>query len=376
MPVRLQCPACSAPLTLPDTHATTASCPYCGAAVLLTERHGTVQAVAAGPQPRPYRPSAALVGCGGALLAVAIGLGVLLATRNREPSGVTFNVNVPTPPGAAPAARPAPAPEPPRFADSLLAFGSQGTGAGRFEDARSVAVDGAGRVYVAEYSGGRVQVFDSTGAFLTQWTADPKMPLVDLEADRRGTVYVVQSGRIRRYEGATGKPLGTVPGSGSQTVSDVALALDGSLWAVTWPHGIVHLGADGDELRSIDAREVIGESASPKRVAVAGSGDLYVLDQWSADVYHLDPGGRFVDRFGGEGGGPTGFRSPADVAVDGRGRVFVSDMGGGVRAFSPEGRLLGAFGSGVVFGIALTDRDEVLAADRNRYRVVKYRLRE
>lgn len=373
MPVRLQCPACSAPLTLPDTHATTASCPYCGAAVLLTERHGTVQAVAADPR-QPYKPSAALVGCGAALLAVAIGLGVVLATRNREPAEVTFNANVPPPP----AARPAPAPEPPRFADSVLAFGSEGTGAGRFKDARSVAVDGAGRVYVAEYSGGRVQVFDSTGAFLTQWTADAGMPLVDLEADRRGTVYVVQSGRIRRYEGATGKALGTVPGTGSHTISDVALALDGSLWATTWPSGIVHLGADGDELRSIDAHEAIGESASPKRVAVAGSGDLYVLDQWSADVYHLDPAGRFVDRFGGggEGGGVTGFRSPADVAVDGRGRVFVSDMGGGVRAFSPEGRLLGAFGSGVVFGIALTGRDEVWAADRNRYRVVKYRLRE
>jgi DNA-binding beta-propeller fold protein YncE len=342
--------------------------------VLLTERHGMVQAVAAGPQ-QPYRPSAALVGCGAALLAVAIGLGVLLATRNREPSGVTYNVNVPPPP--APAARPASPPEPPRFADSVLAFGSRGTGAGRFEDARSVAVDGAGRVYVAEYSGGRVQVFDSTGAFLTQWTADAGMPLVDLEADRRGTVYVVQSGRIRRYEGATGKPLGTVPGSGSShTISDVALALDGSLWATTWPSGIVHLAADGDELRSIDAHEVIGERASPKRIAVAGSGDLYVLDQWSADVYHLDPGGRFVDRFGGEGGGATGFRSPADVAVDGRGRVFVSDMGGGVRAFSPEGRLLGAFGSGVVFGIALTGGDDVWAADRNRYRVVKYRVRE
>jgi DNA-directed RNA polymerase subunit RPC12/RpoP len=378
MPVRLQCPACSAPLTLPDTHATTASCPYCGAAVLLTERHGTVQAVAAGPK-QPYRPSAALVGCGGALLAVAIALGVVLATRSREPSGVTFNVNVPTPSGAAPAARPAAPPEAPRFADSVLAFGSQGTGAGRFEDARSVAVDGAGRVYVAEYSGGRVQVFDSTGAFLTQWTADPKMPLVDLEADRRGTVYVVQSGRIRRYEGATGKPLGTVPGSGSRhTVSDVALALDGSLWATTWPSGIVHLGPDGDERKSIDAHEVIGENASPKRVAVAGSGDLYVLDQWSADVYHLDPGGRFVDRFGGAGEGEslTDFRSPADVEVDGRGRVFVSDMGGGVRAFSPEGRLLGAFGSGVVFGIALTGGDEVWAAERNRYRVVKYRVRE
>ena len=95
-----------------------------------------------------------------------------------------------------------------------MRFGSEGTGAGRFEDARSVAVDGAGRIYVAEYSGGRVQVFDSAGTFLTQWMADARMPLLDLEADRGGTVYVVQSGRIRRYEGATGRALGEVPRAG------------------------------------------------------------------------------------------------------------------------------------------------------------------
>ncbi len=375
MPVRLQCPACSAPLTLPDTHATTASCPYCGAAVLLTERHGTVEAVVAGQAPRPVSKTPVFIGCAAVLVAVAAGAGALIAGRDAEPDRVGFNVDVPPP--AAPPAQPARPPEPPAFAEPVLEFGSEGTGAGRFTDARNVAVDGQGRVYVAEYSGGRVQVFDSAGVFLTQWTADPKMPLLDLEADRRGVVYVVQSGRIRRYEGATGKLLGTVPGSGgSYTVNDLALALDGSMWVVTWPHGILHLAADGGELRSIDAREAIGDDANPERVAVSGTGDLYVLDQWSADVYHLDATGKFVDRFGGKSDGPAASGSPADLAVDGRGRVFVSDLGGGIRVYSPEGGLLGSFGPGVVFGIGLTDRDEVFAAYRNKYRVVKFRLRE
>ena len=375
MPVRLQCPACSAPLTLPDERATATSCPYCGAGVLLTERHGRVEAVVAG-SPQPPSRTPLLIGCAAALVAAAVGAGALLATRGSEPDRVAFDVDVRVPPPPAPAVQPARPPEPPAFADSVLAFGSEGTGAGRFTDARSVAVDGQGRIYVAEYTGGKVQVFDSAGAFLTQWTTGSDMPLVDMEADRRGTVYVVQSGPIRRYEGATGKPLGAVPGSGGRTVSDVALAPDGSLWAVVWPHGLVHLGPDGRERRSIDAREVIGDDAMPSRVAVSGSGDLYVIDQWKADVYHLDPRGKFVDRFGGEGEGPGAFRSPSDVAVDGRGRVFVSATGGGIRVFSAEGRLLGAMGPGVVFGIDLTDRDEVLGAYRNQHRVVKFRLRE
>ena len=49
------------------------------------------------------------------------------------------------------------------------------------------------RDLLAGYVAGRVQVFDSTGTFLTQWSADPSMPLRDLAADRGGTVYVVQS---------------------------------------------------------------------------------------------------------------------------------------------------------------------------------------
>jgi sugar lactone lactonase YvrE len=144
----------------------------------------------------------------------------------------------------------------------VLRFGSEGTGAGRFEDARSVAVDGAGRIYVAEYSGGRVQVFDSLGTFVTQWTADPRMPLLDLEVDRGGTVYVVQSGRIRRYEGATGRLLGTVAGAG-QGVNDLVLALDGTLWVANHSADVVHLSRDGKVLRRVDLRQAVQET--PRR---------------------------------------------------------------------------------------------------------------
>jgi DNA-binding beta-propeller fold protein YncE len=89
------------------------------------------------------------------------------------------------------------------YAQPELSFGSEGIGPGNFTDARSIAVDAEGHVYVGEYSGGRVQVFDSTGKFLTQWTADRRMPLRGMAADRRGNVYVVQSGTISTLRGAS-----------------------------------------------------------------------------------------------------------------------------------------------------------------------------
>lgn len=421
MPAALRCPTCSAPLDLPPEHATSLRCPYCGAGVLLTERSGHVEAAAAherhadaiaevlrqlragskigavkvyrerfgvglkeardaverleAGQPAgsfpaasaPGVPRAAALGCLGLVVLLALVAGMMLRGGGDPPAPPAVPapqtpVAAPAPPVAEPAAEAG-------FAREVMRFGSEGTGAGRFEDARSVAVDGAGRIYVAEYTGGRVQVFDSAGTFLTQWMADPRMPLVDLAADRGGTVYVVQSRRIHRFEGATGKALGALPQAPRFGYEDVAVALDGSLWAVS-QEDVVHLTRAGAVQRTISLKEAVDEDASARRVAVAGTGDLYVLDQWKADVYHLNPAGRFVDRFGG-----GGFPPAEDVAVDGRGRVFVSDLRSAVRVFDPAGQPLGDVpGTGVVFGVALNDRDELFAAARNAHAVIKFRV--
>jgi sugar lactone lactonase YvrE/DNA-directed RNA polymerase subunit RPC12/RpoP len=317
-----------------------------------------------------------ILGCTGLVIFMVIRVVLLMRPEAEKPA-------VPAPQGGPvataprpPAADPTKPAGPPPFAQPVMRFGSEGTGAGRFDDARSVAVDGAGRIYVAEYSGGRVQVFDSAGTFVTQWMADTRMPLLDLAVDRGGTVYVVQSGRIRRYEGATGRALGEVPRSGGQSFDDVALALDGTLWAVSGMDEVVHLRADGRVLRTINTREAIDEDAMPMRVAVAGTGDVYVMDRWNGEVYHLGPDGRFRDRFGGRSKpGADGMSAPQDLAIDGRGRVFVSDMMGGIYVFDADGRPVGEFGDELnPFGITFNDRDDLFATNRNDHEVVRYKL--
>jgi DNA-binding beta-propeller fold protein YncE len=53
----------------------------------------------------------------------------------------------------------------------LSIWGSKGTGEGEFNDLTSVAVDPRNnRVYVADPINSRIQVFDSTGKFLTKWS--------------------------------------------------------------------------------------------------------------------------------------------------------------------------------------------------------------
>lgn len=430
MPAPLRCPTCSAPLDVPPEHATTTRCTYCGAGVLLTERGGA----SADPRAERHRGAIASVlgdlRAGNKLAAIRtyrehFGVSLAEATDAVErleagqhagaagaPSGdppagggsprrrgsllfilaavalIVFAVRSvtepPTPASETPPSSATPAPSaapveekgPPAFAEPVMRFGGQGTGAGRFEDARGVALDGAGRIYVAEYTGGRVQVFDSAGTFVTQWMADTRMPLLDLEAGRDGTVYVVQHGRIRRYEGATGRELGEVRRPSGASFDDVSLALDGTLWAVSGMYQVMHLTPEGRVLRRIDTRQAIDPDAAPVRVVVAGTGDVYVMDRWKGEIYHLDAEGRFRDRFGGRSGTPggAGMSAPQDLALDGRGRVYVSDMMGGIHVFDADGRFIEEFADAGIFGIAFNDRDELFASHRNDAEIVKYRL--
>jgi DNA-binding beta-propeller fold protein YncE len=49
-------------------------------------------------------------------------------------------------------------------------WGGAGTGPGQFNVPHSIAVDGKGRIYVADRSNNRIQIFDAKGKFLNQWT--------------------------------------------------------------------------------------------------------------------------------------------------------------------------------------------------------------
>jgi len=266
------------------------------------------------------------------------------------------------------------------FANVALEFGSEGIGAGQFKDARSVAVDGQGRIYTAEYIGGRVQVFDSQGKFLTQWMVDAKRPLTSMAADRKGTVYIVQGGSITRYEGQTGQTLGEVESRGpgfNQNYSSVFAALDGSLYAVAASYNIVHILADGRIKTIFNAREKTGEDLHLDSLAVSGSGHIYAVDRSEESVFKFAPDGKYINRFGGEGDAAGQLKSPDGIAVDGQGRVYVCDIGRAIQVFDANGRYLDSFAPNeVIFELAINDQNEIFASQRNRHKIVKYVLKK
>lgn len=264
------------------------------------------------------------------------------------------------------------------FATTALKFGSEGIGPGMFTDARSIAVDGAGHIYVGEYSGGRVQVFDPSGKFLTQWMVDAKMPLTGLAADRKGTVYVVQSGVISRFEGETGKLLGQVSYAAGWGFDDLIATADGGLVASWYKNrdDIVRFNSGGQATRTIRAAisSASGDSELNTHVAADGLGNIYALGTFNSAVFKFTADGKFANRFGSTGDQPGQFRAPDAIAIDGKGRVYVSDFKG-IQVFDADGRYLQVFKpDGVASGMVFNDKDELFVAARNH--VIKFVLNQ
>jgi hypothetical protein len=256
------------------------------------------------------------------------------------------------------------------FANVLLNFGSEGIGPGMFTDARSIAVDGAGRIYVGEYSGGRIQVFDADGRFLNQWTiGDRKTLLRGFAADRKGTVYAAHDGAIERYRGETGEKLGQLQYERSGFV-DVTTAADGGL-VTAWQSNrddIVVFDVNGKLVRTIPAAisSASGDSELAMRVAADGAGNIYALGRFNDGVFKFGRDGKFITRFGSGGDQPGQFRAAYSIAVDGYGRVYVGDMKG-IQIFDANGRYLNLIDGlkGVAFGMAFNDKNELFVIARD-----------
>lgn len=380
------CPKCGAPVSYePNAFgATRVRCAYCNSQLQSPDEahglHARVIDINIGPEVRATASKAIwlMVLIPLVIAGVVIG-GIFAAIVPLMRSGGSRTT--PTMPSSRPGSGPSGsrASEPANsFANVTLRFGSEGIGPGMMTDARSIAVDGKGNIYVGEYIGGRVQVFDASGNFVTQWMVDTKMPLRGLAADRKGTVYVVQKGAITRYEGENGKALGAIDYGEGWGFDDVILAPDGGLVCAWYKNrdDIVRFNSEGRVVQTIRAAisTPADRSELNTRVAIDGLGNIYALGSFTNGVFKFSPEGKFLNRFGSAGEQPGQFRAPHAIAVDGKGRVLVSDIKG-VQVFDSDGRYITVFKpEGSAFGMVFNNKNELFIAARNK--VLKFALKE
>ncbi len=189
---------------------------------------------------------------------------------------------------------------------TLVVIGGEGTGAGFFNDVRSVGLDAAGRIYVGEYEGGRVQVFDAQGKYLIQWFADRDFPLSGLAVRSDGAVYTVQHGEVVLRDGMTGNPISKINYADGDAFDDIALFPDGSLLTAWYRNrdDLVVFNPNGEAILTIPkaVSQQSRESELKVRVATDGQGSLWALGVFSTAVFHYDAEGHFINRFGSAGG--------------------------------------------------------------------------
>jgi YYY domain-containing protein len=183
----------------------------------------------------------------------------------------------------------------------LVAFGSQGSAPGNFKDPCGVAVGPGGLVYVADTWNARVQVFDSTGAWKREFTGDFFGPR-GIAVDAAGRVFVADTGNRR----------------------------------------IVRLDAAGKKEAEWGKADGPGRLAGPNGLAFAPDGRLWVADNDDGRAVLFTPDGAFVREFRVPGWRRETFSEPY-VAVDAQGSVWCSvPLAGEVRGYAPDGKLLAA----------------------------------
>jgi DNA-binding beta-propeller fold protein YncE len=243
----------------------------------------------------------------------------------------------------------------------------------------------SGQVYLVDSAAGTIEVFTREGAYVRTIESSPESPglfgkPLGIGVDARENLYVIDSagsevvivtsgGEMVRRIRIRGKVPSDLPG-----LIDVAVAPDGGAFVVDNFMNRVFLLDDRSVLRSFGERGTEpGQFSAPAFCAVDGDGKVYISDALNGRVQVFSPAGEFLLAFGRFFQGPGGFGRPKGVAVGSGGEIFVADSWLNViQVFGGDGEFHGVLTDesgelldlGSPNGIALDGRNRIFIAER------------
>ncbi|MGE5123314.1 MAG: NHL repeat-containing protein, partial [Acidobacteriaceae bacterium] len=218
-------------------------------------------------------------------------------------------------------------------------FGSEGSQAGQFDDARSIAVDPDGNIFVADYSNGRINKFDAGGNFLQLIQLKPESDqadiyIRDIAVDKAGNLYVASGGEILKFDASNGELTATIPDQWPEIYYDsVEVAPDGNLYTTNGMAGaddVIILNPQGEIMAHwTDTIDKVNHDDPSVELALGinQSGMVYILSPIGNQVYAYNPDGTFSFSFGepGEQAGQFDL-STGMLAITSKDYLVISDV--------------------------------------------------
>jgi tripartite motif-containing protein 71 len=223
-------------------------------------------------------------------------------------------------------------------------WGEPGSGEGQFRNASSwgtlgrLTTDTQGNIYVIDTNNYRVQKFDSSGTYQTQWGAHGpeegnfQYPY-DIAVDAQSNIYICEAQNINRVQkfAATGAFLlawgqtGYTDGEFAGDQCTLEVDPDGNVLVADRSGRIQKFDPNGQFLSKIALGQVDNILVSPWNIAVGRQGNIYVGDYDNLRIVMLDSEGRSLATWNGKDTDCVPFSSLLDIAVDETGNIYISD---------------------------------------------------
>ena len=200
--------------------------------------------------------------------------------------------------------------------------------------------------------------------------------------DSKGQVFVLHRGTepvlvfepSGRFVRSFGKGL-------FKTAHGLRIDADDNVWTTdSADHVVIKFSPDGRVLMTLGERGVAGEDArhfnKPADVAFGEGGTFFVADGYgNSRVVKFDKDGKFLLAWGKKGKGEGEFVIPHAVRLDSKGLVYVGDRENDrVQVFDQNGKFIRQFGGFAPFGLFITPKDELFAADGRAHTVHRLTL--